>query len=346
MINPDLERRYAQCQELVGAWKLFLDMVTRAVRNPDIINPQTEKQFLAAKARIAMLHDAFMDSLRHDKGVGTNMLEIVNRSITLRSMTRMSEAESKKLELEWHEAFLLINETVTTLAEEREELAGVNEFAFKMGKLKERVVVQLKSFFLSIYFKILVGLAALAFIIWGIPAMGIYDWDKLRDIRALETPVSGVLFIGRAIGMHTPYYRLADFTEPMLKNPVGGITPKVGDGNRDLDWAKSRLPDGMLGGVAGFDDIQKLKDEFAKALSYERIRFLADGGDPDTWAYIFYFRRTAEANRVYSEINRWKSQMSPNFIVVPKSNILVILQSTNPDQTKRIKENYVDRMKP
>src|SRR5690606_13071397 len=155
MINPDLERRYADCSELVDAWKAYLDHYTKYVRNPEaVITPELEQKFMDVKARIAMLHDSFMEALRQDQNIGQNMLSIVNRSITLRHLRKLGQADQKKVEIEWHECYLLLNMTVSTIAEERERLAEINEVTWKIQKVRERIWLNIVAFFKSIYFKI------------------------------------------------------------------------------------------------------------------------------------------------------------------------------------------------
>ncbi|MBI5154926.1 hypothetical protein HZA57_06790, partial [Candidatus Poribacteria bacterium] len=156
-----------------------------------------------------------------------NMLSIVNRSITLRHLKKMGHADAKKIEIEWHETYLLLNETVSQLSEERDKLANVNEFTFKMGKAAERARVNTMAFLKSIHFKIIVAVAALLFIIWGIPAFGIYDYNKLRTMKGIGEPYTAFLDFKRSkLKMAAPYSSLEKFKAEMLdasKFPSGYV---------------------------------------------------------------------------------------------------------------------------
>ena len=224
MINPDNERRYADCSELVDAWKSFLDLFTKAVNKTVEINPPLEQTFMEIKARIAMLHDSFMEAVRHDKNVAQNMLTIVNRSITLRHLQRMGQADMKKIEIEWHETYLLLNETVSHLAEEREKLANINEFSYKMGKIAERGRLNLKHFVTSIYFKIFVVIAVLLFIIVGIPAFDIYDYNNLRTKDKIGKPYGAFLDFKRdLLHLSAPYSSIEKFSDKYFTTPPDGF---------------------------------------------------------------------------------------------------------------------------
>lgn len=346
MIDQDLERRFADCTELVEAWKVMNEMTNRAIKNTDTINPEAEEDFLRVKARIAMLHDSFMDSLKHDKAVGTNMIEIVNRSITLQGMARMSEAEVKKLEIEWHEAYLLLNETVSTLNEKRQELGEINETTFKLKRMAERLQTNFKAFLLSVYFKIIVGAVALSFIIWGIPGLGIYDWDNLRDIRPLEPVVSGTLWAGRMAGLTTPYFSLREFTDRAFKDPVGGLPHDNFRSDRNQENAAQVITEVMLQGLGDAAFRSEFQEMLESADQYDAYKFVASGSQHEGFMYLFWFRRVGTASRVSSMLMPHTADIPSTFIVTQKANIITVVFSRHEEHRKRIQENRIDFMRP
>lgn len=346
MIDQDLERRYADCAELVEAWRIMNEMINRAMKNPDSIDPQGEEDFLRVKARIAMLHDSFMDSLKHDKAVGTNMIEIVNRAISLRVMNRMSEAEAKKLEIEWHEAYLLLNETVSAMNDRRQELGEINEVAFKMRRMVERAQTNFKAFLLSVYFKIIVGAVALTFIIWGVPALGIYDWDNLRDIRPLEPVVSGTLWAGRMAGLTTPYFSLSEFTDRAFKDPVSGLPHDNFRSERNKDDAADVITEVMLQGIGDSGFREDFRDLLKSADQYDAYKFVASGSRHEGFMYLFWFRRVGTASRVSAMLMPHQHELPSTFIVTQKANVITIVFSRHEDHRMRIQESRVDFMRP
>ncbi len=175
MINPDLEKRYADCTELSAAWKDYLEFYNKAVKEDGELTPELEAKFMECKGTIAMLHDSLMESLKEDRDIGQNMLAIVNRSITLKHVRRLGQADKKKIEIEWHECYLQLNETVSVLAEQREKLAKVSKFQERMGKLSESAHVGTHNFFTSLWFRLIVIGAIIAALVIFVP------WSTLRD---------------------------------------------------------------------------------------------------------------------------------------------------------------------
>ncbi len=322
MVDPDLERRIADCQELMESWKQFMELVSKAIKPPHATTPQLEQQFLNNKARIAMLHDSFMESLKHDKNVGSNMIDIVNRAITLGLLQKLSEPECKKLETEWHEVFLLLNETVSTMQEEKAKLADVNEMAFKLGKVKESILVKLKSFFGSIWFKIGIALFAFIFIIWGIPAFGIYDYDKLRDVGPLEQPLTMYYNVGRnQLGLGMPYFNLKSFQDQMPPEIVG-----VGD-IKDITTEKdkeSSARDLIRFMNAYDDDPYATLEVFQEADNFAVHTYRMSGGNQTAELYMFYFRNSEGAQRLYSTLLAHESKFPDNVRVARKANVFLI----------------------
>lgn len=358
MINPELERRYADCLELVDAWKSFLELVNKAIRTPEQINPAAEQQFLAAKARVAMLHDSFMAALKHDKQTGNNMIEIVNRAISLRLINRAIEAEQKKLELEWHEAFLLLNETVSSVNEEREALAKINEMTWKLGRMRERAVVQFKAFVTSLYFKVFLGVMAVLFVIWGIPAFGIYDYDKLRDVNSLKGPLGSYYDLKRdMIGMSAPYMNLAKFAEKMNSgnnkankgnSAEHNLTGKTSDLPKDTFLTRV-LPQQMIPTVP-YNEQKELYSLLNAAQEYDVYQYSGQYSSPRGYIYLFWFRKSQDASNVFFKLSGMDSKIpGDKFKYFKKQNVIMILHSPFPPDNignlSNMRDRYADAMK-
>jgi len=158
MIDPNLERRLSDCRELLELWHKFHGYFALALKGGNAITHEREAEFLDLKSRIAMLHDSFMESLRHDQEIGQHILSIIELSITLKHLGRLSLAEFKKMEIEWHESYLLLSETVASMEEQRDALAIVNPTKYKLEKLKINIVLNVKAFVGGIFFKIIMVL--------------------------------------------------------------------------------------------------------------------------------------------------------------------------------------------
>lgn len=346
MIDPKLERRFADCNELLEVWRVFLDLVNRAVKPPKTTTPQLEQQFLNSKARIAMLHDSFVDSLKHDKQVGANMLQIVNRAITLRNLQKVTEAEARKMEIEWHEVYLLLNETVSTLNEERSKLAQVNEMAHNLKRFQEGIWVRSSAFLRSIYFKLIVFAVVMAFVIWGGPALGLYDWDRLRDVKQVRFAVEAYLDLSRNyLGLQSPYYDLESFTT-LLNKPVANVSPEVRTDRNPQSNVAQRLPKDMRMYGADPGEAKATSDILSEAKGYAYIRYIADGGQPDCGAAIFFLRKTADAKKVMAQYDRFKNQVPDQYTIIRKVNVIVVLNSTSKTYLDEVRIRRFDPLKP
>ena len=283
MINPVLERRYADCNELVEAWKAYLEFFNLSVKSEDFqSSPDQEQQFLDCKARIAMLHDSFMESLKHDQSVGQNMLSIVNRSITLNHVRKAGHADQKKIEIEWHECYLLLNETVSNLSEERDKLADVNEMAFKLGKVKARAMTNLKSFMRSVWFKVALSIFIVFAIIFGVPFFGIYDWNNLRSVQGIGEPYAKFVDIQREyLGISGPYSTIQAYMDAEVQSPPPNFDVQSHNEKKDT----------VAGSFQGAFDVdgQDAAEALKSAGEFRSVIVVNEDSGEQVTGYVFYW---------------------------------------------------------
>jgi hypothetical protein len=328
MIDPNLERRLADCRQLLELWRLFHDFFAIAVKGEDITSTK-EAQFLEIKSRIAMLHDSFIESLSHDQSIGQNVLAIVSRSITLKHINRMSNAEIKKIEIEWHESYLLLNETIGLLEEQRQELENVTAFSYEIVNIRKKIGYYVNRFVHSTYTKVVVILAVLAFVVWGVPAFGIYDYTDLRNYNLTKEP----------------YYKLASIYRKVLNKNF----PFDDFEHIDRDESK-RLPnfkDKSIGNYNKGEIIQlyanepnlNIKDELEQAVKFSYEQF--DVGGKNFQLHMFLFKTAAEAREIERKFTEWKNDLpeyrktSENdfaFLtsVYRHSNLLIFIRTQRP----------------
>ncbi len=340
MIDQDLERRTADCEELRESWRHFMDLANRAMKPPRNVTSQLEQQFLNNKARIAMLHDSFMDSLKHDRKTGQNMIEIVNRAITLKLLGKLSEAERKKLEIEWHECFLLINETITALNEERERLAEINEFAYNMKKAQEKTILYIKWILRSFYFKFFVFVLLVVGAIWGLIAFGIDD--KIRDINQIEPVTKSYLGFMRGIGFTMPYFDIAEFRDALptrdadIQN-VAAVERNPTD--RGKEESTSLLVNNMGLRDTNAADILNNADDF------DLYNYRTSRDRESAFLFIYYFKHKDDGAQEF-DILATASQIPSEYNVYRKANVLLILQSSSTSLTENIEQDVVGKVAP
>lgn len=211
MEDPALNRRIDETRELSTRWGQFRDFLNMATKG-EKVTPEAESKFLELKTRIAMLHDGFMHSLKHDHKVGQQVLGIISACIMLRRVPLMSGAELQKLELDWNEAYLLITETIANLEEERQRLASINMRAYKLQQAKQIFTARVHNVLVSPLFRLFFFLFVVAFVLWGVPALGIYNWLDLREhVPFTKGPINkGIEWWRGHVNSEFPYDTLAE----------------------------------------------------------------------------------------------------------------------------------------
>jgi hypothetical protein len=218
MIDPVLERNTADCHQLMDQWRIFHEYVTDAVKGENI-SPDREESFLQVKSKIAMLHDSFMAVLEADKRIGASVLTIVSRAITLQHLARLSVAEVKKMEIEWHEAFLLLQEMLGTLEDKRAQMADISETSYRTDQARKAMRNRFNTILGSNTFKGTAVFLAVLFATVGVQVTGLFDWSSLRNLPATRAVFYAVYDKGlRLMFGEIPYYRLDWVVFPDLKD--------------------------------------------------------------------------------------------------------------------------------
>lgn len=319
MLDPTLERRLSDCKELVAHWKTFHEFFKIGVKGQDI-TPDKEAQFLNIKSKLAMLHDSFIESLTHDQNIGQNIITIVARCITLKHVHRLGPADIKKMEIEWHESYLLLNETVALLEEKKEAMDKINPTQYKMQKFRENLSMNIKWFFTSIYFKLIIGLCGLIFILFGVPMLGIYDYKNLRT-----TPLKPVYDIGAG------FYRMVNSTYPY--DDVEQVTFNKSILGSQFQSQNDPVDEDILRNIRGI--LQEMVDKIMASKKGFRGKYYMVNGNPLMWGE-FLLGTTAEAAECVTMFKNWfdplttSQKNNPNspaakLIIFNQRNVLVVM---------------------
>lgn len=339
MIDPAVERQFADTTELLGLWNKFHEFFLIGVKNQSI-TPDKENQFLELKSRIAMLHDSFMEALTDNHSVGQDVLNVVTRSITLKHLGKQSSADTKKMEIEWHEGYMLINDTIGALDEKRRELANINETQFKAQKAAGVAKQKVGKFLSSFYFKLAVILAIVLGGTIGVQVTGIYDYDELGKISALKAPYqTGKWIVRKVWNPESPWPTIeSSYRKPYSGWPGGLKTPEVIGSTKDdaLNTLRQTLK------AAPVYNAMKPSLDQAKEARVEKTEKQFEG---DIRIYSFLFPNSTQANAVvkaWEDINsKYSEETSPqrvyNVRVIKDVNLVVLLSAG--------KQETVDSMK-
>ena len=285
MEDPVLNRSLRETRELHQRWSQFHDICVMAMKAGKSTTP-AELKFLELKSQIAMLHDGFMERLDHDQKTGQNLMNILADSITLSRVANYTNAERQKFQFDWNEIFLLLTEQIGTLEDEQTRLSKVSKRAHSTARRKEQMQVQIQAFFQSIYLKIVLGLAGLIFVFWGVPTFGIYDYGKLY-----ETPLKP-LYLFYTNQFHrvviSSDYAYHDFQEIQPRDTNPAEHERI-DRNRD---GESDLTVDYFINTAMFEIgfLREQMDEAGKLVRtarFDRERYTADNQDVRLFWLLF-----------------------------------------------------------
>lgn len=120
-----LERRCQMVREFMNDWLLFNQILSEYPR-PGANKAQLENQFLKIKSKLARAHNVLKETLAVDYKLDSNTMNIVSSATSLEQIYSQSEVAVKKLQTEWHRAFISINETLG-IVEDKKARADAGE---------------------------------------------------------------------------------------------------------------------------------------------------------------------------------------------------------------------------
>ncbi|MFA6244237.1 MAG: hypothetical protein WC655_25060 [Candidatus Hydrogenedentales bacterium] len=115
----DVMDQYIQkSKDFMDDWLMFNQLLC-SYPSPGANKPQLESHFLKIKSKLAREHGVLKDRLGPDFRFSQDVLDVIFSSTTLESVYAQSEVAVKKLQSNWHRAFISINETLGALEEKR-----------------------------------------------------------------------------------------------------------------------------------------------------------------------------------------------------------------------------------
>ena len=332
MIDSTLERQASDLKELLALWQQFGESMAIGTKN-DNITPEKEDFFLQLKSRLAELHDTLMEAIPPDqRNVGSNMLDIIIRSITLKHLSKMSQADIKKTEMEWHESFLAINDVIHHIDEKRAELAPIDERKHKAKKQFGAIQQQVLGFLLSPAFKASVVLAAVLFATLGVQVLGIYDYNQIGRVGFLKVPYQAGKGLVRLIDKVSPYVVIDTWSRPFYGNWPSQFKDPTIKSTSTGDLSAAAGPPGAFPAMA---------EAFGKAKEYRHENFdLGMKGIVDIHTMLFETADQAKAaETAYSEAARGNKTLANLSRALREVNILTVV--TSKDNSDRVNDAFI-----
>jgi hypothetical protein len=203
MEDPKLESDIQLVKELIGIWQSYYKLLRGAFDKERQLPPDAEDQFQKVKTTVAQRHDHFSSVIQKDHYVAQNILQMVKRTISIFDFEKASEVSIDKTLIEWHDANLLLYETLGALEYKKHDLGKVSESEHNRDlakvKRKEKIdkIKANKALFASLKWGFII---AVALGVWyspirpwfaGIPFVA----KRINDFRALlgydKNPVEG-----------------------------------------------------------------------------------------------------------------------------------------------------------
>ena len=118
----DLEEQMEEIKMLMNLWNNFYRILTLAFEAEEEQVKSADPEFQKIKTVVAEHHDRFMTVIKKDKHIGQSILTTVKRTINLTGFNDLSEVERNKTLIDWHDANILLNETLGSLECDRDRI--------------------------------------------------------------------------------------------------------------------------------------------------------------------------------------------------------------------------------
>jgi hypothetical protein len=118
----EIEEQMEEIQMLMKIWNKFYRILTATFYDTQADVKHLDPEFQQIKQIVAEHHANFMKVIKKDLHIGQSVLTTVKRTISLEGFHNLSDLEKNKTLIEWHDANILLYETLGTLECERDKI--------------------------------------------------------------------------------------------------------------------------------------------------------------------------------------------------------------------------------
>ena len=133
----EIEEEMEEIRMLMKLWNKFYGVLTIAFEGTADDCRAADADFQQVKTVVAEHHDHFMKVIKKDKHIGQSILTTVKRTITLEGFNHLSRVESNKTLIDWHDANILLNETIGSLECDKDRIIRKRQISFEESKGKK-----------------------------------------------------------------------------------------------------------------------------------------------------------------------------------------------------------------
>ena len=199
----EIEEEMDEIRMLMKIWNNFYRILTTTFFDKSADIKKLDPEFQQIKQIVAEHHSHFMKVIKKDYHIGQSILTTVKRTISLEGFNDLSSLEVNKTLIEWHDANILLNETLGTLECSRDRILRGRVVKIPGMSTAEKA----KDFLQSPTFKSLVGLVVILIIGFG---LYLY-WDAISQsqiyvdyIKWMVDPVLNLAGLGSPTPTPTP----------------------------------------------------------------------------------------------------------------------------------------------
>lgn len=132
-----LEQDIETVKHLISIWQKFYSLLLLCF-DPSASLEQHDPEFQKVKQVIAERHELLMRMVTHDHYVAQNILNMMRRAISLQTFQQLSELEIRKSLIDWHDANILLYETLGNLTYERDQIERQKELGLVRSEASMR----------------------------------------------------------------------------------------------------------------------------------------------------------------------------------------------------------------
>jgi len=122
LVVKEIEEEMEEIRMLMKIWSNFYKILTKTFYDENVDVKALDPEFQQIKQVIAGHHGHLMKVIKKDYHIGQSVLTTVKRTITLDGFNNLSALEIRKTLIEWHDANILLNETLGSLECDRDRL--------------------------------------------------------------------------------------------------------------------------------------------------------------------------------------------------------------------------------
>ncbi len=169
----EIEEEMEEIQMLMKIWNKFYRILTKTFYESDADIKSLDPEFQQIKQVVAEHHSHFMKVIKKDFHIGQSIMNTVKRTIDLEGFHNLSSLEMNKTLIEWHDANILLNETLGSLECQRDKIMRGRKDKIPKSSGKDKA----KDFFKSGTFKMIINLV----IIIAVLVVLVVFWEPISE---------------------------------------------------------------------------------------------------------------------------------------------------------------------